>query len=315
MPDSLHQNQFGGTFGGPIRRDKLFAFAGYQRLKASAILFADDRPSSHRRQSPWRLLRHGPGQRYQQQLPHTRVNSKTRSPETPFLATSTPPPPTGTLPPSPSLKCFPRPLTRRAARTSTPFPPAPPTTSSSPASTGTSTPGTTSSAATSSTATSSRLCTTRTISWSPRNPATSSVSSRSPSVKTGPSAHAPSTPRTLPLSHRRNNRGYCSAAPERYRLRHQRLPVFPCRLLLHRLQQFTLGCGTCIAAVINDNAFNATDEITLLRGHHSIVVGAEFVRNQLNFRSGFNSNGNFSTTGNYSGSGPNGGKHARRRRP
>lgn len=30
-PDQLHQNQFGGTLGGPIRRDKLFFFAGYQR--------------------------------------------------------------------------------------------------------------------------------------------------------------------------------------------------------------------------------------------------------------------------------------------
>ena len=29
--DTLHQNQFGGTFGGPILRDKLFAFAAYQR--------------------------------------------------------------------------------------------------------------------------------------------------------------------------------------------------------------------------------------------------------------------------------------------
>ena len=31
--DSLHQNQYGGTFGGPIIRDKLFAFAGYQRTQ------------------------------------------------------------------------------------------------------------------------------------------------------------------------------------------------------------------------------------------------------------------------------------------
>src|SRR5258708_26624884 len=32
--DTLHQNQFGGTFGGPILRDKLFAFAGYQRSQS-----------------------------------------------------------------------------------------------------------------------------------------------------------------------------------------------------------------------------------------------------------------------------------------
>ena len=32
--DSLHQNQYGGTFGGKIIRDKLFTFAAYQRLGA-----------------------------------------------------------------------------------------------------------------------------------------------------------------------------------------------------------------------------------------------------------------------------------------
>ncbi len=32
--DTLHQNQYGGTFGGPIKRDKMFAFAGYQHTKA-----------------------------------------------------------------------------------------------------------------------------------------------------------------------------------------------------------------------------------------------------------------------------------------
>lgn len=34
--DSLHQNQFGGTFGGRIIKDKLFFFAGYQRLDYSS---------------------------------------------------------------------------------------------------------------------------------------------------------------------------------------------------------------------------------------------------------------------------------------
>ena len=32
--DTLHQNQYGGTFGGHIIRDKLFGFAAYQRLSA-----------------------------------------------------------------------------------------------------------------------------------------------------------------------------------------------------------------------------------------------------------------------------------------
>jgi len=33
-PDTLHQNQYGATFGGPIERNKIFAFAGHQRLRA-----------------------------------------------------------------------------------------------------------------------------------------------------------------------------------------------------------------------------------------------------------------------------------------
>ncbi len=32
--DTLHQNQYGGVFGGPILRNKLFAFAGYQHTKS-----------------------------------------------------------------------------------------------------------------------------------------------------------------------------------------------------------------------------------------------------------------------------------------
>ncbi|HWB33363.1 MAG TPA: carboxypeptidase regulatory-like domain-containing protein [Acidobacteriaceae bacterium] len=34
--DQLHQNQFGGTFGGRIIKDKLFFFGGYQRLRSSS---------------------------------------------------------------------------------------------------------------------------------------------------------------------------------------------------------------------------------------------------------------------------------------
>ncbi len=33
--DTLHQNQFGGVFGGPVKRNKMFAFAAYQRWDAA----------------------------------------------------------------------------------------------------------------------------------------------------------------------------------------------------------------------------------------------------------------------------------------
>jgi Carboxypeptidase regulatory-like domain len=36
-PDQLHQNNFGGTGGGPILRDKLFFFAGYQRTVIHSV--------------------------------------------------------------------------------------------------------------------------------------------------------------------------------------------------------------------------------------------------------------------------------------
>ena len=40
--DTLHQNQYGGTFGGRIIRDKLFFFAGYQRLEGRSEPGADN---------------------------------------------------------------------------------------------------------------------------------------------------------------------------------------------------------------------------------------------------------------------------------
>jgi len=35
-PGTLHRNQFGGTFGGPIKKDKMFFFMGYQGTRQSA---------------------------------------------------------------------------------------------------------------------------------------------------------------------------------------------------------------------------------------------------------------------------------------
>lgn len=305
VPDSLHQNQFGGTFGGPIRRDKLFAFAGYQRLQASQ----SSSPISVRLPTAANLLGD-----FSVTDPVSGSNAcrsaiQLKDPLTgnPISGNKYATPPAFNASALAILKVLPTP-TDQACGTYTYTVP---------------------------TRTTDNQFVTR-VDWninpahnfygryfidgyqqpavySPSNALVTTQSGNLERVqnltfgenwaissRTVNSAH-------ITLSRIRNNRGYASNAPNASAFGINVYQYSPAGFYYTVSNRFTLGCGTCIAAVINDNAFNATDEITLVRGHHSIVVGGEFVRNQLNFRSGYNSNGNFSTTGNYSGSGPNGG--------
>lgn len=73
--------------------------------------------------------------------------------------------------------------------------------------------------------------------------------------------------------------------------------------------RFTIGGGTNSVAHFNDNTLAIDDDVTMVRGKHQIVFGGEFVRNQLNIFNAYESNGTFtfSSTGSYSGNGPSGG--------
>jgi hypothetical protein len=69
---------------------------------------------------------------------------------------------------------------------------------------------------------------------------------------------------------------------------------------------FTAGGGTNLTAIFNDNAFSFADDVTMVRGKHQFVFGGEFVRNQLNIANGYQANGNSVFNGLYSSNGPTG---------
>ncbi len=309
VPDSLHQNQFGGTFGGPIRRDKLFAFAGYQRLMAqqSSNPTTVHLPTAANLLGDFSVTDPAPGTA----ITPASCRSSTIQLKDPLTGNPIPGNKYATTPAWNAsalaiYKLLPTPTDEACGTYVYTVP----------------------------TITRDNQFVTR-VDWnisSKHNffgryfidgyqqpavydPANILVTTQSGNIerfqsltfgenwtlssRTVNSAH-------ITFSRIKNNRGYASNVPNATAFGINVYQYSPAGLYYTVSNKFTTGCGTCIAAVINDNAFNATDEITLLRGHHSIIVGGEFVRNQLNFRSGFNSNGNFATTGNYSGSGPSG---------
>ena len=114
----------------------------------------------------------------------------------------------------------------------------------------------------------------------------------------------------LTLSRRRNNRGYSASDINASALGVNDYQGEPYGLYLAVTNKFTVGGGTNSASKFNDNFIAIEDEITMLRGRHQIVVGGELVHNQLNIQNAYENNGNFTFGGNYSANGPNGGTKA-----
>jgi hypothetical protein len=67
-----------------------------------------------------------------------------------------------------------------------------------------------------------------------------------------------------------------------------------------------IGGGTNSLAHFNDNTLAIDDDLTWLLGKHQLVIGGEFVRNQLNISNAYLSNGQFGFGSNYSEYGPYG---------
>lgn len=77
-------------------------------------------------------------------------------------------------------------------------------------------------------------------------------------------------------------------------------------LQLSTSNKFSMYCGTCAPGFFNDNTFAFADDINLVRGKHQFIFGGEYIRNQLNISNAYEANGNFTFTGIYSQFGPSG---------
>ncbi|SFS03979.1 Carboxypeptidase regulatory-like domain-containing protein [Granulicella pectinivorans] len=295
--DSLHQNQYGGTFGGPIKRDKIFAFAGYQRTQSkssqssvtafvpSAANLAGDFSQSD---DPTKVplvnpLTGAP-------LPNNQINPSLFNPQALAL-----------------VKYLPQ-TTAANGQVSYAIP----------------------------LQTSDNSFVTRvdyTINaknnlyaryfidgyqlpafYSPTNILITTQSGNLQRVqsftlgedfaissKTVNSAH-------VTLSRRRNNRGYAPNAINATTLGVNAFQAVPNGLYVTVANKFTLGGGGNSVSHFNDNFLAIEDLVTMLRGKHQIVIGGELVHNQLNISNAYNGNGIFTFGGalNYSANGPTG---------
>ncbi|MGA2887822.1 MAG: carboxypeptidase-like regulatory domain-containing protein [Terracidiphilus sp.] len=64
-------------------------------------------------------------------------------------------------------------------------------------------------------------------------------------------------------------------------------------------------CGTCSAAHFNVNTLSLTDDIDWTHGKHQVAFGGEWVQTQLNVNNVYEGNGSFAFTGVFSNTGPN----------
>jgi hypothetical protein len=103
-----------------------------------------------------------------------------------------------------------------------------------------------------------------------------------------------------------NNRGPASTGISPATIGLNMYTAVPIGLEITTTNKWSTYCGTCAVSHFNDNIFAFADDVTWVRGRHQIGFGGEYVRTQLNISNVYESNGNFGITGIYSQKGPNG---------
>ncbi|HZT32562.1 MAG TPA: carboxypeptidase regulatory-like domain-containing protein [Bryobacteraceae bacterium] len=63
--------------------------------------------------------------------------------------------------------------------------------------------------------------------------------------------------------------------------------------------EFTIGCGVCIPSVFANNSVQLSDDLDWVRGRHHLSFGVDWIHNQLNTYGAFNINGVFTFNGQF----------------
>jgi hypothetical protein len=118
------------------------------------------------------------------------------------------------------------------------------------------------------------------------------------SSRTVNSAHAT-------ILRRSNNRGYAANDINAATLGVNVYQLEPNGLQL-ATGKFTIGGGTNSVSHFNDNTLAIDDDVTMIRGRHQFLFGGEWVQNQLNISNAYETNGVFTFASSYSAYGPSG---------
>ncbi len=63
---------------------------------------------------------------------------------------------------------------------------------------------------------------------------------------------------------------------------------------------FSVGCGTCAPGHFNVNSFHYSDDVDIIRGRHQMAFGVNYIRDQMNVINGFQENGSYTANGQFS---------------
>ncbi len=112
--------------------------------------------------------------------------------------------------------------------------------------------------------------------------------------------------RTLNSAHftferRRDNRGPAAQGISPQSIGSQVFSQDPDFLELSVSGYFSTYCGTCNHAYFNTNTWSYTDDMTLIRGRHQIMFGADIIRTQGNFDNNYVLDGNYGFSQSLSG--------------